>query len=55
MHPWNANTCDGYPGFITSGLTQDEVLIELPDLELEDIQAALKFASSKVDHPIIAA
>ncbi len=40
---------------LASGLTQDQVLEELPDLEKEDIEAALKYASSKIDHPIIAA
>jgi uncharacterized protein (DUF433 family) len=38
---------------LASGLTQEEVLNELPDLELEDIEASLKYASSKLDHPII--
>lgn len=40
---------------LATGLTQDEVLIELPDLEKEDVLAALKFASSKLDHPVLAA
>jgi uncharacterized protein (DUF433 family) len=40
---------------LASGLTQQEVLEELPDLEKEDIQATLKYASSKVNHPVIAA
>lgn len=40
---------------LASGLTQDQVLEELPDLEKKDIEAALKYASSKLDHPIIAA
>ncbi|MFH5834223.1 DUF433 domain-containing protein [Halalkalibaculum sp. DA3122] len=40
---------------LASGLTQDQVLEELPDLEKEDIQAALKYASSKINHPVIAA
>jgi uncharacterized protein (DUF433 family) len=40
---------------LASGLTQHEVLKELPDLEKEDIQATLKYASSKVNHPVIAA
>lgn len=40
---------------LASGLTQDEILAELPDLEIEDIHAALRFASSKLNHPIIAA
>jgi uncharacterized protein (DUF433 family) len=40
---------------LASGLTPDEVLEELPDLEREDIQAALKYASRRLDHPVIAA
>ena len=37
------------------GLTQDQVLEELPALEREDIEAVLRYASSKFDHPVIAA
>ena len=40
---------------LASGLTQEQVLEELPDLEPEDIEAALKYAGSKLDHPVIAA
>jgi len=40
---------------LASGLTQEQVLEELPDLVLSDIEAALKYAGSKLDHPIIAA
>ena len=40
---------------LAAGLTQDQVLEELPDLEKEDIEAALKYASSKINHPVIAA
>jgi uncharacterized protein (DUF433 family) len=40
---------------LASGLTQNQVLQELPDLEQEDIEAALKYAGSKLNHPIIAA
>ncbi len=40
---------------LASGLTQDQVLEELPDLEKEDIEAALKYASNKINHPVIAA
>ena len=40
---------------LSAGLTQEQVLNELPDLELPDIEAALKFASRRLDHPIIAA
>ena len=40
---------------LASGLTQTMILEELPDLNLEDIEAALKYAESKVDNPVIAA
>lgn len=40
---------------LATGLTQDQIIEELPGLEKEDIEAALKYASSKLDHPIIAA
>lgn len=40
---------------LASGLTTNEVLHELPDLEAADIEACLRFASRRVDHPMIAA
>jgi uncharacterized protein (DUF433 family) len=40
---------------LVAGLTLEEVLEELPDLEREDITACLRFASRRVDHPIVAA
>jgi uncharacterized protein (DUF433 family) len=36
-----------------SGLTAEEILQELPDLEMEDIKAALKYAARSFDHPIL--
>jgi uncharacterized protein (DUF433 family) len=40
---------------LAAGLSAEQVLEELPDLEPEDITAALQFASRKLDHPILAA
>ena len=40
---------------LASGLSQEQALEELPDLEAEDISACLKFASSRLNHPILAA
>jgi uncharacterized protein (DUF433 family) len=40
---------------LAAGLSHDQVLEELPDLEVEDLTACLRFASSRVDHPILAA
>jgi uncharacterized protein (DUF433 family) len=38
-----------------SGLTAQEILDELPDLEMNDLKAALKYAAQQLDHPIVAA
>ena len=40
---------------LAAGLSHAEIIEELPDLELEDIKAALAFAARRVDHPLIAA
>ena len=40
---------------LANGLTPEQVLEELPDLEPEDIIACLRFASRRLDHPVIAA
>lgn len=40
---------------LAAGLTHEQIVQELPDLELEDIKAALAFAARRVDHPLIAA
>ena len=38
---------------LAHGLSVSDVLEELPDLEREDVLACLKFASSRVSHPIL--
>jgi uncharacterized protein (DUF433 family) len=40
---------------LASGLSAELVLQELPDLEPEDIQAALRYAARRLDHPVLAA
>jgi uncharacterized protein (DUF433 family) len=40
---------------LAAGLTPDQVREELPDLEPEDVMACLRFASRRLDHPILAA
>ena len=40
---------------LSNGLTSQQVLEELPDLELEDIQACLQYASRKLNHPVLVA
>ncbi len=40
---------------LASGLSFTEVLQELPDLEMADISAVLKFVARRLDHPILVA
>jgi uncharacterized protein (DUF433 family) len=40
---------------LAAGLSREQVLEELPDLEAEDISAALQYASRRLDHPVLAA
>jgi len=40
---------------LASGLSAAEVVAELPDLEPEDVTACLRFASRRLDHPVLAA
>ena len=35
--------------------TIEQILAEHPDLESEDIRACLRFASDRLDHPVLAA
>ncbi|MCA9472494.1 MAG: DUF433 domain-containing protein [Nitrospirales bacterium] len=40
---------------LANGLTTEEVLHELPDLEQKDIHACLRFASGRLDYPMVVA
>ncbi len=39
----------------SAGLSAPEILGELPDLEMADLKACLKYASKRVGHPVVAA
>lgn len=64
----NAAQCGGRPcirgmrirvidilDLLAAGLSTEQVLEELPDLEAEDVQAALRYAARRLDHPVLAA
>jgi uncharacterized protein (DUF433 family) len=38
-----------------AGLSAEQILEEMPDLETEDLRAALQYAARKLDHPVLAA
>lgn len=40
---------------LANGLTHQDILAEMPDLEADDIKACLVFASLKINHPVLTA
>ena len=38
-----------------AGLSAEQILEEMPDLEADDLKAALAYASRKLDHPVLIA
>jgi uncharacterized protein (DUF433 family) len=38
-----------------AGLRDEEILEEMPDLEADDLRAALLYASRKLNHPVLVA
>ena len=40
---------------LAAGLSSEQILEEMPDLESEDIQACLQFAVRRLDHPVLIA
>ncbi len=64
----NADQCGGRPcirgmrvrvidvlDLFAAGLSADQILAEMPDLEADDLKAALHYAAKNMDHPVIAA
>ena len=37
-----------------NGLTSAQILEEMPDLEMEDLQAVARYAARRLDHPVLA-
>ena len=38
-----------------AGLSAEEILEDLPDLEIEDVRASLAYAARKLNHPVLVA
>ena len=38
-----------------AGLSSAQILDDFPDLEAEDLEAALRYAAREVDHPVLVA
>lgn len=40
---------------LANGLSPDQIVVELPDLEVEDVRAAILYASRRVGHSVLVA
>jgi len=40
---------------LAAGLSAEQILDEMPDLEPEDLRACLQFARRRLDHPLVLA
>ncbi len=38
---------------LEAGLTPAQIVDELPDLELDDVRAAIAYARRRLDHPVL--
>ncbi len=38
-----------------AGLSAEQILEEMPDLEADDLKASLLYAARRLDHPVVAA
>ena len=38
-----------------AGLSAEQILEEMPDLEMDDLKASLQYAARWLDHPVVAA
>ena len=65
---FNPNQCGGRPcirgmrirasdvlDLLAAGLSFEQILDEMPDLEREDIIASIQFTTRRIDHAVIAA
>ena len=63
----NPNQCGGHPcirgmrirvidvlELQANGLSSAQILEEMPDLEMEDLQAVARYAIRRLDHPVLA-
>lgn len=39
----------------SAGLTASQILDEMPDLQEADLKACLRYATKRIDHPVLAA
>ena len=39
----------------SAGLTANQILEEMPDLDEDDLKACVDYASKRIDHPVLAA
>ena len=40
---------------LASGLKPEEIVLELPDLEVDDVKASIQYAARRLNHAVLAA
>jgi uncharacterized protein (DUF433 family) len=55
LYPWYAIRVSDVLELYAAGLNAEQILEELPDLEMDDLEAALKYAARKLNHPVLIA
>ncbi len=58
MHPWSADSGSHGVGMVAEGMSDPEILAAYPDLEVEEIREAVRYAAEAVrerELPFIAA
>lgn len=38
---------------LASGMSKEDILSEMPDLQMDDLTAVLRYAALKFDHPVL--
>ena len=53
LHPRYACPRDGCLDLLAVGLTPEQVISELPYLELDGVRACIRFVSQRLDYPVV--
>jgi hypothetical protein len=53
LHSRHANPRQDILELYAAGQSSEQILVDFPDLEAEDLQAALAYAARQIDHPVL--
>ncbi len=55
LYPGHENSDIRYTRLVCGWTSAEQILEEMPDLEADDLKAALVYASRKLNHPVLVA